>query len=223
MGEQTFGIEQAACHKIAVALKQVADLNVQMALVVGGGNIFRGHQGEAFGFARTPADHIGMLATVINGIILYQSLEKLGVKCRVMSAFDTDTMVETYNWAHALQALEQGICTIFVGGTGNPYFTTDSAAALRASEIHAEVLFKGTKVAGVYDEDPVKNPKAKKYSHLTYEEVLLRKLNVMDATAIALCRENRIPICVFDLFESDIIYRAIMGESVGTLVSGDAK
>lgn len=221
MGEQKFGVEETACRGIASAIKKVIDLKVQVAIVVGGGNIFRGTQAEAFGFERTPADHIGMLATVINGLVLYQSLEKLGVKCRVMSAFNTDSIVETYNWSHAMHALEEGACAIFVGGTGNPYFTTDSAAALRASEVHAQVLFKATKVAGVYSEDPLKNPQAQKFSKLTYEEVLMRNLNVMDGTAIALCRENRIPICVFNLFEKDALYRAVIGEEVGTLISGE--
>jgi uridylate kinase len=221
MGEQKFGIDQHASLLIAQAIKEVYSLGVQMGIVVGGGNIFRGNQAEAFGFARTPADHIGMLATTINGLILQQTLATLGIESRVMSALNTNSIVEPYHWSHALAALKEGQVVIFVGGTGNPYFTTDSAAALRASEIQAEIVLKATKVDGIFSADPKKNPKATKFDQLTYSEVLAKKLSVMDATAIALCRENRIPICVFNLFEKKAMLRAILGQKEGTLVLGE--
>ncbi|MES2121407.1 MAG: UMP kinase [Chlamydiota bacterium] len=220
MGEQKFGIEHRACEQIALSIKDAYSLGVQIGLVVGGGNIFRGNQAEAFGFARTPADHIGMLATTINGLVLQQTLASLNVKSRVMSALNTDSIVEPYNWGHALQFLDEGSIVIFVGGTGNPYFTTDSAAALRASEIGAEVLLKATKVDGIYSDDPKKNPQAVKFDHLTYADVLTKNLKVMDATAIAMCRENHIPICVFNLFEREAMLRAVCGQKEGTLVNG---
>jgi uridylate kinase len=220
MGEQKFGVEHRACEQIGQAIKEVYALGVQLGIVVGGGNIFRGTQAEAFGFARTPADHIGMLATTINGLVLQQTLASLGVDSRVMSALNTDSIVEPYHWGHALHSLQKGMIVIFVGGTGNPYFTTDSAAALRASEMQAQVLLKGTKVDGVFSEDPKVNPHAEKYERLTYSEVLTKNLNVMDATAIALCRENRIPICVFNLFEEGAMLKAVCGQKTGSLVMG---
>jgi uridylate kinase len=220
MGEQKFGIEHSACQHIAHSIKEVYDLGLQIGIVVGGGNIFRGNQAQAFGFARTPADHIGMLATTINGLILQQTLASLGVSCRVMSAFNTDAIVENFHWGHAIHSLQKGVPVIFVGGTGNPYFTTDSAAALRASEIDAEIVLKGTKVDGIYNDDPMTNPHAKKYDRLTYSEVLAQKLNIMDATAIALCRESQIPICVFNLFEKGAMLKAVCGHATGTLVTG---
>ncbi len=191
-----------------------------MAIVVGGGNIFRGSQASEFGFARTPADHIGMLATTINGLVLQQSLTALNVESRVMSAL-SDAVVEKYIWGHAMHCLQKREIPIFVGGTGNPYFTTDTAAALRASEIHAEIVLKATKVDGVYSDDPHKNPKAVKYQALSYTEALTKKLNVMDAAAIALCRDNQIPIYVFNLFEEGALKRAICSNDGGTLVIGD--
>lgn len=220
MGEQKFGIEHRACLQIAQAIKEVHALGVQIGIVVGGGNIFRGNQAEAFGFARTPADHIGMLATTINGLALQQTLASIGVESRVMSALTTDSIVEPYHWGHALHALQKGMIVIFVGGTGNPYFTTDSAAALRASEVEADILLKATKVDGIFSDDPKKNPKAVKFERLTYSEVLAKQLNVMDATAIALCRENQIPICVFNLFEEGAMLKAVCGQQKGSLVMG---
>lgn len=220
MGREKFGIDQTACNHIARSIKEICDLGVQVGIVVGGGNIFRGNQATSFGFARTPADHIGMLATSINGLVLQQSLAIVDIDSKVMSAIKTDSIIEEYNWLHALQALKMNIPIIFVGGTGNPYFTTDSAAALRASEINAEILLKATKVDGIYSDDPMKNPKAVKYPQLTYSDVLGKKLNVMDATAIALCRENAIPICVFNLFEKGSMLKAVCGQSVGSLVTG---
>lgn len=220
MGEQKFGIEHRACRQIAESIKEVYSLGVQIGIVVGGGNIFRGSQADAFGFARTPADHIGMLATTINGLVLQQTLAALGVESRVMSALNTDSIVEPFHWGHALHALQKGTIIIFVGGTGNPYFTTDSAAALRASEIQAEILLKATKVDGIFSDDPKKNPTAVKLDRLTYSEVLSKQLNVMDATAIALCRENKIPICVFNVFEEGAMLKAVCGQQKGTLVMG---
>lgn len=220
MGDQKFGIEHPACEKIASAIREVHELGVQIGLVVGGGNIFRGNQAKSFGFARTPADHIGMLATTINGLVLQQTLASFQVESRVMSALNTDSIVEPYHWGQALKLLQEGVIVIFVGGTGNPYFTTDSAAALRASEVNAQILLKGTKVDGIYNDDPKKNPHAIKFDRLTYSDVLTKKLNVMDATAIALCRESEIPICVFDLFEKEAMLRAVCGQAEGTLVMG---
>lgn len=220
MGEQFFGVEHLACKKIALSIKEVYTLGLEMGVVVGGGNIFRGSQAAEFEFSRTPADHIGMLATTINGLILQQSLAAVGIESRVMSALG-DTIVEKYVWTQAMEYMQKGIVVIFVGGTGNPYFTTDTAAALRASEMQVQALFKATKVDGIYSEDPKKNPSAKKYPFLTYTEALMKRLNVMDAAAIALCRENEIPIYVFNLFEEGALKKALCFQEGGTLVSGD--
>lgn len=220
MGEQKFGVEYSAAAQIAQSIQEVYSLGVQIGIVVGGGNIFRGAQAQSFGFARTPADHVGMLATAINGLVLQQALSRFGIRSRVMSAFPISSVIEVYNWGNALHALEQGTVVIFVGGTGNPYFTTDSAAALRASEMQAEVLFKATKVDGIFSADPLKHPDAEKYDTLGYTEVLARGLQVMDATAVALCQENRIPICVFNLFERGSLLKAVCGQPIGTLVNG---
>lgn len=221
MGGQNFGVDQAACQQIATAIKEVYDRGVQVGIVVGGGNIFRGSQAASFHFARTPADHIGMLATTINGLVLQQSLAALGCHCRIMSALNCDSIVETYIWGHAMDYLDKGDIVIFVGGTGNPYFTTDTAAALRASEINAEVLFKATKVDGIYDKDPLKHSDAVKFDQLTYSDALTKNLSVMDATAIALCRENQIPIVVFNLFEKGAMLKAVCQQEGGTVVMGD--
>lgn len=221
MGSQKFGIERKVCEHIANSVKEIHDLGLEIGIVVGAGNIFRGNQADDFGLARTPADHIGMLATTINGIILQQSLTNVGVEALVMSARSCDSMIETYNWNHAQHALSKGKIVIFVGGTGNPYFTTDTAAALRASELKAEILLKATKVDGVYSDDPQKNPKAVKYETLTYNEALTKNLKVMDATALALCRENGIPIYVFNLFEKGSLLKAVREKKGGSLVSGE--
>jgi uridylate kinase len=222
MGNQQFGIDYDTCHQIALSVKAVYDQGIkEIGIVVGGGNIFRGSQAEAFGFLRTPADHIGMLATTINGIILQQSLAAVGIKSRVMSALNCDLIVEPYVWGDAMNSLQEGIIVIFVGGTGNPYFTTDTAAALRASEINAEILLKATKVDGIYSDDPKVNKNAVKYPELTFSEVLAKKLNVMDATAIALCRENHIPICIFNLFEEGAILKAVNRQNGGSLITGE--
>ncbi len=219
-GTQSFGVERAACERIAQSIKEVYLLGLEIGIVVGGGNIFRGAQATEFGFSRTPADHIGMLATTINGLVLQQSLSALGIETRVMSALG-DSVVEKYVWGQARHYMEKGCVVIFVGGTGNPYFTTDTAAALRASEMGAEILLKATKVDGIYSEDPKKNPDAIKFSSLTYTDALTKRLNVMDAAAIALCRESQIPIYVFNLFEEGSLKKALCFQEGGTLVKGD--
>lgn len=221
MGSQKFGIDAEICHRIAKDVKELLLLNVQVGIVIGGGNIFRGVKAAQTGMGRTPADHIGMLATLINGIALQQAFEQLDCDSRIMSAIACDVMAESYSWKEALAYLEQGKVLIFVGGTGNPYFTTDSAAALRALEVQAEILIKATKVDGIYDKDPLKYADAVKYNQVTYSEVLANQLQVMDATAIALCRENRLPIRVIDLFGEHSLKRAIFNEPVGTLVDGE--
>lgn len=219
MGEQEFGLKKNICLQIAEAIKEVRALEVEVAIVVGGGNIFRGSQAKEFGFARVAADQIGMLATTINGLVLQQTLNSLGVPCSIMSAFPCEGVFETYTYGRALHHLNKGRVLIFVGGTGHPYFTTDTAAALRASEIGADVLLKATKVAGIYDSDPHKNPHAKKYDRLTYSEALIHRLKVMDATAFALCRENHLPIYVFNLFDEQALMNAVCQQKSGTLVT----
>jgi uridylate kinase len=215
MGSQSFGIDPAACLRIASQVQELSRLGVQVGIVIGGGNIFRGAHTK---MERTPADHMGMLATIINGISLQQSFEKCGFESRIMSAIACDVMAEPYSWKNALAYLDKGLVLIFVGGTGNPYFTTDSAAALRALEIKAEAVLKATKVDGIYSKDPVKYADAKKYDRISYNEVLSLQLQVMDATAIALCRENKIPIRVFNLFEDGALVKAVCDSSIGTLV-----
>lgn len=221
LGDQKYGVDPAACRKIALSVQELTQLGVQVAIVVGGGNIFRGMKGAHAGMARTPADHIGMLATLINGISLNQAFTSIQCESRVLSAIDCGMIAEPYSWQSALAYLEKGIVLIFVGGTGNPYFTTDSAAALRASEIQAEVLCKATKVDGVYDKDPLKFSNAVKFNQVTYPQVLASRLQVMDAAAIALCWENRIPIRVFDLSAAGSLKQAVCNEPVGTLVVGE--
>jgi uridylate kinase len=206
------------CDDIAV----VHRMGVQMGMVVGGGNIYRGVQGAAEGgLDRPTGDYMGMLATVINALAVQAGLEKRGVPTRVMTAIEMRPVAEPYIRRRATRHLEKGRVVIFGAGTGNPFFTTDTAAALRASEIGAEVLMKATKVDGVYDDDPKKNPHAKRYERLDYTTVLSQKLRVMDATAISLCRENQLPILVFDLTQPDSIARVLQGEPIGTLVKGD--
>ncbi len=217
MGQQKFGVDSAACDKIAREVSELCKAGVQIGIVIGGGNIFRGIKAHQSGMARTPADHIGMLATLINGISLQQAFEKIQLESRIMSAISCDTMAEPYSWKKALTYLKNGSVLIFVGGTGNPYFTTDSAAALRAFEIQAEVLIKATKVDGIYNKDPI-HPDAIKYDRVSYSEVLAKQLNVMDAAAIALCRENRLPIRVMNIFSDQTLKKAVFGENVGTLV-----
>jgi len=218
-GEGSYGIDPAALNTIAKEIREVAVMGVSMGLVVGGGNIFRGSQASAQGLERVTADHMGMLATVINGLALQNALESVGILTRLMTAISMEAVAEPYIRRRALRHLEKGRVVIFAGGTGNPYFTTDSAAALRAVEVQAELLLKATKVDGVYDSDPKSNSDAVRFDTISYIEALEKSLKVMDATAISLCMENRIPIRVFDLFESGNIARIVSGEKLGTLIS----
>ena len=194
MGSGPYGIRADACNTIAFGIKDLVDNHTQVGVVVGGGNIFRGIEGNKLGIARTPADHMGMLATIINAIALQQALERLGVESVVMSAINCQPICDSYNYKLAIHHLEKNRVVIFAGGTGSPYFTTDTAAALRASEIQAQLLLKATKVNGVYSKDPLLFPDAVRYEKLSYAEVLAQNLNVMDATAVALCMSNQIPI-----------------------------
>jgi len=203
---------------IAHQIKQVRELGVEVAIVVGGGNIFRGLTGENVGVDRTTGDYMGMLATVINSLALQSALESAGVMTRVLSAINISAVAEPFIRRRAMRHLEKGRVIIIGAGTGNPYFTTDSAAALRASEINADVLLKATKVDGIYDRDPMKSPRAKKFGHIDYRQALRDQLKVMDAAAFSLCQENNIPILVFNFFKKNEILRAVIGEHVGTLV-----
>lgn len=221
MGDQEFGMEHGACAHIAKSVKEICDLGLEIAIVVGGGNIFRGRQASEFGFAQTPADHIGMLATMINGLILQQSLAGVGIESQVMSAINCALIAESYKWTHAMHALQKGRVVICVGGTSNPYFTTDTAAALRASELEAEILLKATKVDGVFDSDPFSNSNAKKLETLSFSEALTKNLGIMDGTALALCRENKLPIYVFNLFKKGALIEAVTETKQGSLVTGD--
>jgi len=199
LGPLGFGIDQEACNLTAAAISRLHKAGVDVAVVIGGGNIFRGVNLLAAGMPRTPADQMGMLATLLNGIALQQALIAIGEKVCVMSALECPKVAEPYNWSRALQYFQERTILIFVGGTGNPYFTTDTAAALRASEIQANILFKATKVDGIYNKDPLKYPNAVKYTTISYSEVLAEKLQIMDATAITLCRSSQVPIYVFNM------------------------
>ena len=220
MGSQSYGIDTAVAASVAAELKTVQELGVGIAIVVGGGNIFRGVSESAGTMDRAAADYIGMLATVMNAVVLQDALEKAGVFTRVMSAIDIPQLAEPFIRRRAIRHLEKDRVVIFAAGTGNPYFTTDSAAALRALEIEADAILKGTKVDGVYTADPVKDPAAKKFNTITFQEVLEKRLNVMDASAISLCRDNDLPIMVFNMKENGNIAKAVNGDtSIGTLVT----
>lgn len=218
MGDQSYGISPEMISYLAGEVRSVYDLGVQIALVVGGGNIFRGVAASSYGMDRTSADHIGMLATVINSIALQDALEKRGVQTRVQTAIEMCAVAEPYILRRAIRHLEKGRAVIFAAGTGNPYFTTDTAAALRAQEIDAEVLLKATKVDGIYDADPVVDARAKKMDNVTYLEVLKQKLKVMDSTAISLAMDNGLPIIVFNLRVKGNLRRVVCGEDVGTRI-----
>jgi uridylate kinase len=219
MGTDKYGINPAVLAQIAEEIVEtVRATGVEMALVVGGGNIFRGVSKSAEGMDRASADYVGMLATVMNAVALQDAIESRGLPTRVQSAIEMQQLAEPYIRRRAVRHLEKGRVVIFAAGTGNPYFTTDTAAALRAMEIHADVLLKGTKVDGIYDRDPAKFPDAVRYERVTYMECLQKDLKVMDMTAFALCRDNRLPILVFDLGKAGNIRRAISGEAVGTTV-----
>jgi len=212
-------ISPEVSRRIALQIKEIQQLGVQVAVVIGGGNIWRGLTASHRGMDRTTADYMGMLATVINGMALQDALEHEGVITRVQTAIEMKNVAEPFIRRRAVRHLEKGIVVIFVAGTGNPYFSTDTTAALRASEIGAEVVLKATKVDGVYDSDPKKNPDAKRYEKITYLEALKNRLQVMDSTAFSLCMDNHVPIIVFDMFKEDNLRRVAMGEQVGTLVS----
>jgi uridylate kinase len=220
MGEQGYGIDHTVLDAITSEVKEIYDLGVEVAVVIGGGNIFRGLSGAAKGMERASADYMGMLATVLNALALQNVLENKGVTTRVQSAIEMRELAETYIRRRAVRHLEKRRIVIFAAGTGNPYFTTDTAAALRAMEIGAEVIMKATKVDGVYNADPMKDKTATKFDKLTYIDVLQKDLRVMDATAISLCMDNNLPIIVFNLNMSGNIKRIILGETVGTLVTG---
>jgi uridylate kinase len=220
MGDLAYGIDPDIVQCIAQQVLELSNDGVQTAIVVGGGNIFRGVKGAASGMDRSTADYIGMLATVMNSITLQDALERTGVPTRVQTAIAMQQIAEPYIRRRAIRHLEKGRVVIFGAGSGNPYFTTDTTAALRALEIGADVVFKATSVDGIYDSDPRKNPNARLFKSLTYEHVLAHDLKVMDSTAIALCKDNRIPIIVFNLSETGNIKRAVMGETIGTVVGG---
>ncbi|HEY3166828.1 MAG TPA: UMP kinase [Candidatus Binatia bacterium] len=219
-GPQNFGIDANTVKAFAQEIKEVKELGCELALVIGGGNIFRGAIANEIGMDRASADTMGMLATVINSLALQDALEKLGVSTRVLSAIEMRQVAEPYIRRRATRHLEKGRVVIFAGGTGNPYFTTDTTASLRAMEVGAEVILKATKVDGVYDADPVKNEGARKFEELSYIEVLNRELKVMDSTAISLCMDNNLPIIVFNLMEKGNIKRVVSGEPIGTRVCG---
>ena len=217
-GDQGFGVCPTVLEGIALQIKEVREMGVEVAIVIGGGNIFRGMKASASGMDRATADYMGMLATVMNSMALQDALEKQSVPTRVQSAIEMREIAEPYIKRRAVRHLEKGRVVIFAAGTGNPFFTTDTAASLRAMEIQADIIMKATKVDGVYDADPVTTPTATRFDRLDYMEVLQRNLKVMDSTAISLCRDNRMPIIVFNLNENGNIKRVVSGESVGTLV-----
>ena len=220
-GDDHFGINANTVADIARQIKEAKDLGVEIAIVCGGGNIWRGVTGAQMGMERSSADYMGMLATVMNGLAVQNALEQLGIQTRLLSAIEMRQIAEPYIRRRAVRHLEKGRIVIFGAGTGSPYFTTDTAAALRAIEMNTEVVLKATKVDGIYDKDPVKYADAVKYETVTYTEVLNKNLKVMDATAISLCRENKLPIIVFDSLTEGNIKRVIMGEKIGTTVIAD--
>jgi len=219
-GKGSFGIDPEVVAAVAAEIRDVAVMGVQLGVVIGGGNIFRGVDAGARGMGRTTADYMGMLATVINSLALQSALEHLNVTTRVQTAIEMKAIAEPFIQRRAVRHLEKGRVVIFAAGTGNPYFTTDTAATLRAVEIRADILLKATKVDGVYDRDPVKNVDAVKYEKISYTDVLTKNLKVMDATAISLCRDNGLPLRVFSLQKAGNIKRVICGEAVGTIVGG---
>jgi len=219
MGEEDYGIDPQMLKRIAGELREVMGLGLQVAVVIGGGNIFRGAGLARAGMDRVTGDHMGMLATVMNSLALQDAVEAMGMYARVMSAVRINQVCEEYIRRRAVRHLEKGRVTIFAAGTGNPFFTTDTAASLRAIEINADLLLKATKVNGVYSDDPMKNPAAQRYERLTFDKVLTDRLNVMDATAIVMCRDNQLPLRVFDLTRPGELMRIVRGEPIGTLVT----
>lgn len=221
-GNQTYGIHRDILTALAGEIKDVVNMKVEVALVIGGGNIFRGLAASADGMERAAADYMGMLATMLNALALQNALEKAGMATRVLSAIEMRQLAESYIRRRAIRHLEKKRVVIFAAGTGNPYFTTDTAAALRAMEIKADVILKGTKVDGIYDSDPLDNPSAKMFHELPFLSVLNKSLKVMDATAISLCMDNNLPLIVFNLTEPGNLKRVVMGEKIGTVVKHDA-
>lgn len=221
MGQFDYGIDPQVISRVAGEIVELIDLRVQVAVVIGAGNIFRGAGLAQGGMDRVTADHMGMLATVINCLALQDAIERRGAYCRVMSALKINQVCEDYIRRRALRHLEKGRIVVFAAGTGNPYFTTDSAASLRATEINAELMLKATKVDGVYDDDPANNSRARRYQQLTYDQVLRDRLKVMDATAIVMCRDNKIPLRVFNMFKPGDLKRIALGEDVGTSVTSE--
>ncbi|MBI3406260.1 MAG: UMP kinase [Acidobacteria bacterium] len=219
-GPQGFGIHAETVHRIAAEIKDVHSLGVQIAIIVGGGNIFRGTRQKSLAIERATADHMGMLATVINGLALQDALEKQGCFTRLTTAIEMHQVAEPFIRRKAVRHLEKGRVVIFAAGTGNPYFSTDTAAALRAMEIKAQVILKATRVDGIYSADPEKDPKAKRYDRISYMEVINKGLSVMDSTAISLCMDNKLPIIIFDLNAPGNIRRVVLGEKVGSTVDG---
>jgi|TARA_B100001094_G_scaffold205206_1_gene199146 uridylate kinase len=219
MGNKQFGIDNNRLMQYANDIKEISDLNVEVGIVIGGGNIFRGVQAEKGGMDRTQGDYMGMLATMINSMALQSALESIGLYTRLQSAIEMKQIAEPYIKRKAVRHLEKGRIVIFGAGTGNPFFTTDSAASLRAVEIDCDVILKGTRVDGVYDADPEKYPNANKYDTLTFDEAYEKKLKIMDMTAFTLCKENQIPVVVFDMNNSGNLKKVILGENVGTLVT----
>lgn len=218
-GEQGYGIQPSVLENLAQEIASVVELGVQVALVIGGGNIFRGIAASASGMERASADYMGMLATVLNALALQNALERIGIITRVQSAIEMRQLAEGYIRRRAIRHLEKNRVVIFAGGTGNPYFSTDTAAALRAMEIGAQVILKGTKVDGIYNDDPIKNPAAQKYSDIPFLSILNQNLKVMDSTAISLCMDNNLPLIVFNLKVKGNFRRVAMGEPIGTLVT----
>jgi uridylate kinase len=218
MGDMEYGIEPIILSRVAQEIADVVNMGVEVALVIGGGNIFRGKGLAEAGIDRVAGDHMGMLATVMNSLAMQDALEKIGMTCRVMSAIRINRVCEEYVQRRALRHLEKGRVVIFAAGTGNPFFTTDTAGCLRAVEIHADIIMKATKVDGVFDSDPAKNPDAKRYVSISYNEVLKRDLAVMDATAIVLCRDNAMPLRIFNLSKVGTLPAALIDETVGTTV-----
>ena len=220
VGDQEYGISPAIVKKVSAEVKEIREMGVEVGIVIGGGNIYRGVAASAEGMDRISADHMGMLATVINSLSLQDALEKAGVYTRVLTAIEMHQIAEPYIRRRAVRHLEKGRVVIFAGGTGNPFFTTDTAAALRAMEIKAQVILKATKVDGVYDQDPLLSKKAKKFDSLSYIEVLNRGLKIMDATAISLCMDHHLPVIVFNLNQKGNIKRVVLGQKIGTVIRG---
>ncbi|MFA8451331.1 MAG: UMP kinase [Bacteroidales bacterium] len=219
MGDQQYGIDPERLKQYAEEVKTVVDQNIEVAIVIGGGNIFRGLQGAAQGMDRVQGDYMGMLATVINSMSIQAQIETLGIKTKLFSGLNIDPCAESFSRRRALEAFDEKRVVIIAGGTGNPYFTTDTASALRAIEVKADVILKGTRVDGIYTADPEKDPTATKYEHISYDEVYQKKLKVMDLTSFTLCQENQLPILVFDMNTKGNLLKVVKGENIGTIVS----